>query len=150
VLIGSYRHGVDAKGRVAVPALLRRSLDSGSVIAQGQERRLVIYPPVEWAATEIRYRLTAETGREERAFIRQLYASARHVDLDAQGRLLLDAEHRRHAQIDDRAVFVGLCNVVEVVGEALWDAEQRDANPDAFSDLADRVNARPDPGVPTS
>lgn len=142
MLIGSYRHGVDAKGRVAVPASLRRSLDAGSVIAKGAERRLVIYPPVEWAATERRYRLTAETNREERAFIRQLYASARPVELDAQGRLLLDTEHRRHAEIGERAVFVGLGNVVEVVGESLWDQEQGAVDADAFTDLADRVNAR--------
>ncbi len=142
MLIGSYRHGVDSKGRVAIPAPLRRSLDPGSVIAKGAERRLVIYPPTEWAATEARYRVTAETGPQERAFIRQLYASARPVELDAQGRLLLDQDHRRHAEIGERVVFVGLGNVVEVVGEPVWDREQQDADADAFTALNDSVNSR--------
>jgi len=148
VLLGSYRHNVDAKGRVAVPALLRRSLEPGSVIAKGTERRLVIYPPSEWSVAEQRHRLTAESGPQERAFIRQLYASARPVELDAQGRLLLDQEHRRHAEIGDRAVFVGIGNVVEVVGETVWDREQSGADADAFTALNDAVNARPPVAAP--
>jgi MraZ protein len=139
VFIGSYRHQVDGKGRVAVPASLRKGLPPGSVIAIGAEGRLVIRPPDEWSALEQRFRVTADTPAEERRYLRALYASAREVELDAQGRLLLIDEHRRWAQVGDRAVFVGMGNCVEVVGEDLWDAENADLDPNAFTALGDRV-----------
>ncbi|HZS13500.1 MAG TPA: division/cell wall cluster transcriptional repressor MraZ [Candidatus Dormibacteraeota bacterium] len=139
MFIGSYRHQVDSKGRVAVPAQLRKGLPQGSVVAIGAEGRLVIRPPDEWSAMEQRFRLTADTPAEERRYLRALYASAREVELDGQGRLLLIDEHRRWAGIGDRAVFVGLGNVVEVVGEDTWDRENADLDPAAFTELGDRV-----------
>jgi MraZ protein len=140
VFIGSYRHQVDSKGRVAVPAQLRKGLPPGSVVAIGAEGRLVIRPPDEWSSMEQRFRLTADTPAEERRYLRALYASAREVELDAQGRLLLIDEHRRWAGVGDRAVFVGLGNVVEVVGEETWERENADLDPAAFTALGDRVS----------
>jgi MraZ protein len=141
MFIGSYRHQVDSKGRVAVPATLRKGLPPGSVVAIGAEGRLVIRPPDEWQAMEQRFRLTAETPAEERRYLRALYASAREVELDAQGRLLLSDEHRRWAGVGERAVFVGLGNVVEVVGEETWDRENAELDPAAFTALGDRVSS---------
>jgi MraZ protein len=143
MFIGSYRHGVDAKGRVAVPAQFRKGLPPGSVVSIGAEGRLVIRPPEEWAAVEQRFRLTSDTPAEERRYLRVLYASAREVELDAQGRLLLIDEHRRWAAIGERAVFVGLGNCVEIVGEDVWDRENADLDPTAFTALGDRVTRAP-------
>ena len=143
MFIGSYRHQVDGKGRVAVPAQLRKGMPPGSVVAIGAEGRLVIRPPDEWSALEQRFRLTSDTAAEERRYLRALYASAREVDLDGQGRLLLSDEHRRWAGIRERAVFVGLGNVVEVVGEETWDRENAELDPAAFTALGDRVGSIP-------
>ena len=141
MFIGSYRHGVDAKGRVAVPAQFRKGLPPGSVVSIGAEGRLVIRPPEEWTAVEQRFRLTSDTPADERRYLRALYASAREVELDAQGRLLLIDEHRRWAGISERAVFVGLGNCVEIVGEDVWDRENADLDPTAFTALGDRVTS---------
>ncbi|HEV3124547.1 MAG TPA: cell division/cell wall cluster transcriptional repressor MraZ [Candidatus Dormibacteraeota bacterium] len=140
--LGSYRHQIDGKGRIAVPAQFRRGLPPGSVIAHGLEARLVIRPPEEWAALERDYRLTAETPEEERKFLRTMYASAREVELDSQGRLLLDAGHRSWAHIKERAFFVGLGSSVEVIGEEVWDEEYASMDQKAFTTLSDRVTAR--------
>lgn len=143
MFLGCFRHQLDSKGRVAVPAQFRRGLPEGSVVTVGPEGRLVIRPADEWAALERNHRLTAETPADERRYLRTLYSSARPVELDGQGRILLDAEHRRWAQITDRAVFVGIGNAVEVVGEGVWDAEQANLDPGTFTSLNDRVIARP-------
>ena len=142
MFLGSYRHQVDGKGRVAVPAQFRRGLPSGSVVAYGPEGRLVIRPPEEWAALERQHKLTAETPADSRRFMRILYSSAREVDLDAQGRMLIDAEHRHFARIADRAVFIGMGDCVEVVGEEVWEAEHGHVDADAFTELNDTVMAR--------
>lgn len=139
---GLFRHAVDAKGRVALPAQFRRDL-AGAVIAPGSERRLVIRPTAEWETYEKNFRMTASTRAAERRFIRHAYAGARPIDIDAQGRILLTAEHRDFARITDRAVFVGVSNVVEIVGEAIWDAESAELDPQTFTELGDSLLRSP-------
>jgi MraZ protein len=145
VFLGAYRHHVDSKGRVAVPAQFRRGLPSGSVVAYGPEGRLVIRPPEEWAALERQHRLTAETPVDGRKFLRLFFSSAREVELDAQGRMLIDAAHRGFARIADRAVFVGMGDCVEVVGVEVWEAENGGVDADTFTALNDSVMTRPGP-----
>ena len=140
MFVGSYRHRLDSKGRVSLPAPFRRDLPSGSVIAIGPEGRLMVWPPDEWTSLEQRYRRTSGTPAEERRLIRLLFGSARMVDLDGQGRVLLSPEHRSFAQITDTAVFTGVGNVVEIVGEQVWDGEAGRLDPAAFTELHDRVN----------
>lgn len=141
---GVFRHAVDSKGRVALPAQFRRDL-GGAVIAPGAENRLVIRPIMEWQEYEQHFRLTADSSAEQRLFMRHLYAGAREVDVDVQGRILLSPEHRAFARIEDRAVFVGVSNVVDVVGEAVWDSESLRLDPEVFGQLGDRVSR---PGSP--
>ncbi len=135
---GSFRHAVDSKGRVAVPAQFRRDL-AGAVIGPGSENRLVIRPAQEWQEYEQNFRPTADQSPDERLFSRHLHARSRPVDIDAQGRILLSPEHREFARIGDRAVFVGLSNVVEVVGEEVWDGESSALDAQTFTDLAERI-----------
>jgi MraZ protein len=144
VFYGTFRHSVDPKGRVALPAQFRPDL-GGAVIAPGSENRLVIRPAAEWQEYERHFRLTEASTAEDRLFMRHLYGAARPVDVDAQGRILLNPEHRSFARIGDRAVFVGLSNLVEVVGEEVWDAESSSLDPDTFTQLGDRVGR---PGSP--
>jgi MraZ protein len=142
VFLGTFRHQVDGKGRVAVPAQFRRGLPDGSVIAIGPDERLMMYPADEWTALEQHYRRTSETKVEERRLIRQLFGLAREIELDAQGRLLLAPEHRDFAKIRDRAVFIGIGNMVEVVGEDVWDGETAALDAASFTELHDTVNQR--------
>src|SRR5438132_8742482 len=138
-----YRHQVDAKGGVAVPARYRQYLPSGSVLAVGTDGRLVMYPPDEWLALVERYKLTTTTPAEERWLSRKVFSTAQEIDFDAQGRIVILAEHRAFAQIGDRVVFSGMGNVVEVIGEALWDAENGPSlDPAEFTEIHDRANQR--------
>ena len=148
MFVGTFRHQVDGKGRVAVPAQFRRGLPAGSVMAIGPEGRLMLYPADEWTALEERYRRTSETPAEERRLIRQLFGSAREVELDAQGRILLGPDHRDFAEIRERAVFTGVGNVIEVVGERVWDADVSSLDAASFTELHDRVNQRSTPARP--
>jgi MraZ protein len=136
---GTFRHAVDAKGRVAIPAQFRRDL-GGAVIAPGAENRLVIWPAGDWQEYERNFKLTAATSADARRYMRHLYAGSQPVVVDAQGRILLSPEHRSFARIDDKAVFVGVSNVVEVVGEAVWDAEASGLDPQTFTELGDRLH----------
>ena len=115
---GEYRHSLDAKGRVAVPAQLRRELPNGSVVARGADSRLVIWPPDAWAAELAVWRRFAETPAQERDLLREVSRGAYPLELDAQGRMLLTGEQRSWANIADSVVFLGLGSGIEVSGDA--------------------------------
>ena len=139
---GTFRHRIDEKGRVAVPAQLRRFLPEGSVVTPGPETRLMIWPHAEWTAQIDRFLRTAETPAQERRFMRLLNASSSPFDVDAQGRLLLSAQQRTFAQIVDQVVFVGVGTGVEVIADELWQSEQADLSPDEFTQVWDLVHQR--------
>ncbi len=139
---GTYRHHIDEKGRVAIPAQLRRFLPEGSVVAPGPEARLMIWPPAAWAMQKELFRRTAETPAQERRFMRKLTGNSYPFEVDAQGRLLLSARQRAFAGITDTVVFVGLGDGVEITAEAVWQSEQPELDADEFTQVWDLVHQR--------
>jgi MraZ protein len=139
---GTYHHHIDEKGRVAIPAQLRRFLPEGSVVAPGPENRLMIWPPDEWAVKRDLFLRTAETPAQERRFMRLLIGNSSLFEVDAQGRLLLSAQQRTFAQIVDQVVFVGLGTGVEIVADELWQSDQAELSPAEFTQVWDLVHQR--------
>ncbi len=139
---GTYRHHIDEKGRVAIPAQLRRFLPDGSVVAPGPESRLMIWPPDEWTVQKDLFRRTAETPAQERRFMRWLTGNSSLFEVDTQGRLLLSAQQRTFAQLVDQVVFVGLDNGIEIVADELWQSEQAALTPAEFTQVWDLVHQR--------
>ena len=53
---GEYRHTIDAKGRLAMPAKLREELGEHFTVTKGLDGCLSVYPDAEWASLETRLR----------------------------------------------------------------------------------------------
>jgi MraZ protein len=142
MLFGTYRHHVDEKGRVAVPASLRRFLPEGSVVAPGPDTRLMICPPGLWARERELFLRTAETPAQERRFMRTLSENASVLEIDAQGRLLLTAGQRSFAQIVDQVVFLGVGASVEIVADEIYQSEHSTVQPAEYTQFWDVVHQR--------
>jgi MraZ protein len=139
-LCGTYRHHVDEKGRVAIPAQMRRYLPEGSMVAPAADTRLMIWPPHEWARHTELFLRTTETEAQRRRFMRILHAKASNFEVDAQGRLLLTAQQREFAQIVDQVVFLGVGNGVEVIADAIWKAGEEPMSAEDFTQVWDVVH----------
>ena len=137
MFLGKFKHSVDVKGRLAMPAKFREQLPTGSVVSISTEGSLRVYPPQEWAAVATDLKLSAASDATERALIRRLFAEASEVDFDAQGRVLIPATLREQAGIAGSAVVSGANNVVEVWSEERWNALE--AATSDFTGLADQV-----------
>jgi MraZ protein len=137
VFLGHYRHSIDAKGRLAIPARHREQLPSGSVISIAPEGCLRIYPPSEWETVTVELRVSTATGTSERNLIRRLFSEAADIEFDKQGRALIPSRLRDAAGLGGTAVVAGVNNVVEVWSEPGWDALVADTGD--FTALADEV-----------
>ena len=121
---GTYRHRIDPKGRMPVPAPFRRTLAAAGVrglVTTLVDRCIAIYPDVEWRRLEDQLRRLPAFGRQAKALTRNLAARATDCSLDTQGRILLPPALRASAGLAGEAVVIGVLDRIEVWSPSLWD-----------------------------
>ena len=138
---GEYRHSVDVKGRLAVPAKFRAQLDSGAFVSRWMDACLAIWPRAAWErlADKVAALPTVENAGA-RLFSRFLFANAVEVVWDAQGRFVLPSYLREAAGLESEAVIVGSLDHAEIWTPSGWDdyrkaLEEPDGLAKAFSGL---------------
>jgi MraZ protein len=134
VFTGEFRHSIDGKGRVAVPARFRADLAAGATVCRWLESCVAIFPKQQWqqladAAQAERY---ADAGA--RAFTRFLFSGAFEVEPDAQGRLVLPASLRQFGGLKSDVVVVGAADHIELWEPARWDAITAGMSTEEFAD----------------
>jgi 16S rRNA (cytosine1402-N4)-methyltransferase len=90
------------------------------VVTRGLDRNLVIYPVDEWQRLSERIRQLPYTDKSARDFRRLVFALATDAVPDKQGRILIPAELREYAGINDEAVVVGMDSTIEVWSPTAW------------------------------
>ncbi|MEY4389332.1 MAG: hypothetical protein RLZZ432_1051 [Chloroflexota bacterium] len=117
---GEYRHTVDGKGRVAVPARFRAQLDGGAFVSRWLDNCLAVFPRAAWDDLAARVAALPTGSATAREFARFLFGSAFEVELDAQGRLLLPATLREWGGLAGEAMVVGARDHAEIWTPARW------------------------------
>ncbi|HEX8938984.1 MAG TPA: division/cell wall cluster transcriptional repressor MraZ [Candidatus Limnocylindrales bacterium] len=135
VFTGEYRHSVDEKGRVAVPARFRAQLDEGAVICRWVDACLAIFPRSEWEGLAAKVKALPIADASARDFQRFLFAGAFEIELDRQGRFVLPAQSREWARLAGEAVIVGSLDHAEIWAPDRWAERSRDLeSPEAMSE----------------
>ncbi|NTU98717.1 division/cell wall cluster transcriptional repressor MraZ [Candidatus Falkowbacteria bacterium] len=122
MFIGEYKHNLDAKGRLAIPAKFRAQLEGGAVVTKGLDNCLVLYPKQEWETLAKKLAALPISKTNSRAFARMILAGAMEVEFDSQGRIVLPAYLRTFATLNKAAVVAGLFDRLEIWDESLWEA----------------------------
>ena len=122
MFLGEYRHTIDQKGRIAIPAKFRQDLGGSAIITRGIDTCLFVFPKSEWEklASKLVDLPISQSG--SRAFVRLMLSGAGDVEFDKQGRVLIPDHLRSYARIGKQAVITGLYNRIEVWDQKLWDA----------------------------
>lgn len=142
-LIGTYECKADAKGRVMVPANLKKQLapvsTSGFVIKRAVfQPCLELYPLVEWQKLMEKMSGLNRFNRKNNDFIRRFTAGVRTVEMDATGRLNIPRDLMIFAGIDKELVVSSAINIVEIWDKQKYEQAIDDAAND-FADLAEEV-----------
>lgn len=135
MLFGEYRHSVDTKGRIFIPAKLREELGNGFVLCRGIEgkRCLCVYSAEEWKALDgkIRELPTMKAGKVRRF----LYAGASDLECDSQGRVVLPANLREYAALEGEICILGMSTHLELWNREAWAEESGDYTPESIGEL---------------
>ncbi len=136
--MGEYRHNVDEKGRMIVPAKFREALGASFVVTRGMDRCLFVYPLDEWSRLEEQLKALPFTKKDARAFTRFFFSGATECELDKQGRVNIASTLRHYAEIEKECVIIGVSNRVEVWSKSKWE-EYFAESEDSFADIAENL-----------
>ncbi len=131
---GSFHYTVDSKGRINIPAKMRKNLSpeaNGSfVITRGFENCIFVYPNDEWAKREQELAKLPQTDQRSRLYTRQMLQYATDAELDGQHRIVLPKELMEYAGISGDVFILGAFDRIEVWNpnefKKYMDAQQED------------------------
>lgn len=121
MLIGEYRHTIDSKKRLAIPAKMRKDLGDTVVITRGLDSCLFIYSQAEWQKQVEKFSALPIGTASTRNFSRFMLSGAVEVELDKLGRALLPDFLKIYGKLDKKVVVVGVHPRVEIWDEKTWD-----------------------------
>lgn len=128
MLIGEYRHTIDDKNRLSLPAKFRQEMGKKVVITPGLDSCLFIYTMKEWEKISERLSVSESSmlQADNRAFNRYLLGGAVEVEVDAAGRMLLPEHLRERGKLQSKTVFIGVRDRVELWDDAIWQAYRKE------------------------
>jgi len=140
--LGEFECKLDAKGRMTLPAALKRQMPDvereGLVINRGLERHLVIYTRGEWNKIMDELSQLNAFDRKSREFIRKFMRGASELMLDASGRVLIPKTLAEYAGVSSEVVLASQFNKIELWDKKVYDAQWEDEGDD-FAALAEEV-----------
>ncbi len=142
-LIGTYDCKADVKGRVMVPADLKKQLAPVSASVFVIKRAvfqpcLELYPMAEWQKLMEKVSALNRFSRKNNDFIRRFTAGVRTVEMDSAGRLNIPKDLMSFAGIGKELVVTSAINIVEIWDKQKYEQAIDDAASD-FADLAEEV-----------
>ena len=146
--IGTYECKVDAKGRLMLPAALKKQMDGvlqdGFVIKRAVfQECLELYPMTEWDALMQKVNKLNRFKKKNNDFIRRFTAGVKQVEVDANGRLLIPKDLVVFASISKDIVMSSAVNIIEIWDKTKYEKAIDDATVD-FADLAEEVMGQDD------
>ena len=132
MFMGEYTHSIDAKGRIILPADFRQELGVTFIITKGFDKCLFLYGQQAWEELAGKLRSLPLSKPEARAVNRFFFSGARTLECDKQGRFLIPANLRSHAQIalKQDVILTGVDNRIEVWSKENWNTYNGEVEPE--------------------
>jgi len=143
--LGEYDCKIDAKGRVMVPAALKKQLpkEAGNefVLNRGFDKCLTLFTRADWDKEVEKLDGLNAFNRKDRQFMRLFNSGATEVSIDNAGRILVPQRLIEYAEIEQDVVFYAWGNKIELWSKKNHE-EQMKMDADEFSALAEEVMSR--------
>ena len=142
-IIGTYECKVDSKGRLLMPAPLKKQLlpdiADGFILKRSVfQPCLELYSMSEWNVLMQKINKLNKFIKKNNDFIRRFTAGVKVVEVDALGRLLVPKDLTIYAHITKDVVFSSAVNSIEIWDKNLYENAIDNSVLD-FADLAEEV-----------
>jgi len=124
---GRETYSVDDKGRVSIPARMRKCMAPGVetfVLTRGldDDPCIFAYPTDEWRSIEEGLKGLNQFNGQERFFLRMMLSWADEASLDGQSRIMLPKNLVEFARIERSALIVGAMDHIEIWNPEIFDS----------------------------
>jgi len=120
MLIGEYTHTIDEKNRVSLPVRFRKEVGKKIVVTHGLDNCIFLYSLKEWTRVAEKLGGLGIGQSDTRGFNRFMLAGAVELDVDSIGRILIPDFLKKFSSLEDKVVFAGVHNRVEIWNSARW------------------------------
>ena len=123
-LIGTYECTVDNKGRIMIPAQLKKQLDGFTkepfILKRSVfQNCLELFPNSEWKLMMDKVNKLNRFVKKNNDFIRMYTAGVKSIDLDSNGRLLVPKDLIAISKLTKHVVLSSSINIIEI-----WDKDE--------------------------
>lgn len=120
MLVGTYEHRLDTKGRLVLPARFREELGSRVIGAIGLDRCVVVYPLDQWKILLAKFQALPASKGKTRDLLRFVLSSANELEIDGMGRILLPQSLRADGALKQDVSIIGVGDHLEMWDTATW------------------------------
>ncbi len=139
---GEYKHTLDRKDRLIIPAKFREVFKENYIekfyVTRGLDKCLFVFTEEEWRLQEQKFKSLSFTKSEARRFNRLYFSGACELTCDKQGRILLPQYLKTFAAIHRDVVIVGVSNRIEIWSEEGW-KKFYEGSRESFEDIAEKL-----------
>jgi len=139
---GQFLHSIDSKGRLSLPARLRKNVaedaDNTFVMTLGIDKCIEIYPKDQWKLIEEKLLKLNFFDQREARFIRMMLQNAQEDTMDAQSRILIPQSLLDYAGIKNEVLILGVLKKIELWNNEIYNS-YLSGSPESFEQIASQV-----------
>ena len=141
---GQFTYSIDSKGRIAIPARLRKHVTAEAndtfVMTRGLSNCIDIYPLDEWQRIEEKLLQLNSFQPDDARFIRMFVQFASEDVMDGQSRILIPSTLITYAKIEKEVLILGALKKIEVWNPKVYD-EYLNQSVQTYEEIAAKVMA---------
>lgn len=146
LFFGEYEHTIDAKGRLAIPAVIRKGLradaDGDAWFAVPWRSGLIrLYTDRMFHELAVSKELTLTPDEDEAEIEATLFGLSARIEMDSVGRILLPEEMLAQTSLGSEVVLVGARDRLEIRDRAEW-RQSKKSRMEQLPELLRRTRAR--------
>ena len=138
MLLGEFKHTIDTKGRLIVPAKFRGVLGERFIVTRGLDGCLFGFPAEEWEKIGEKLQQLPLAKKDARKFTRFFYSAATECKIDKQGRVNLPKTLIDFAKLEKSCYLIGVSNRIEIWSKENWESFTEEAE-GSFEDIAEEM-----------
>jgi MraZ protein len=126
MFIGSFNYSIDSKGRISIPAKLRKFVDPKAndsfVMTRGTSKCIDIYPMNLWEdLVQEKLKILNNFDPNQAMFLRMFLQQAAEDKLDTQSRLLIPKNLIEYAEIEKDVLILGAIKRIEIWNPRIYE-----------------------------
>lgn len=136
MFFGEFRHSIDAKGRLSIPAKMRNQCGESVFVTRGNDGCLALYTQEGWEEYYKGIQALPQNKRNSRVYMRLVTSLTSECEFDKLGRINIPLRLRQEGKLEKECVVVGVGDHVEIWNQEAWDQFNEEYK-DSFDEISE-------------